>query len=105
MNSNPYPNGRWTSPASLTRVATERGRAVATPAARPSCLDISPRKWLRAPVSPYLLAGTLHELFWGAPDSETVSEARARIERVIERATEHSQFFPPQEADYVSPAC
>ncbi len=105
MNPNPYPNGRWTSPATVTPAAAEAGRAMASPAARPSCLDISPRKWLRAPVAPDMMAGTLRELFWGAPDSDIVSDARARIERVIERAMEHSQFFQPQEAAYVSPAC
>ena len=105
MNPNPYPNGRWTSPATVAPGAADAGRSVATPAARRSCLDISPRKWLRAPVAPDLLAGALHELFWGAPDSDIVSEARARIECVIERAMEHSQFLQPQEAAYVNPAC
>src|SRR6266498_5802554 len=115
MNPNPYPNGRWTSPAAIApgaanngddgsrgrsphRMSTalgaaDAGRSIATPPTRRSCLDISPRKWLRAPVAPELLAGTLHELFWGAPDSDVMSEARARIERVIERAMEHSQFL------------
>ena len=105
MNPNPYPNGRWTSPATVAPGAAGAGRAVAPPAARPSCLDISPRKWLRAPVAPDLLAGTLHELFWGAPDSEIVTDARARIERVIQRALEETQFFQRQEAAYVSPVC
>jgi len=105
MNTNPYPNGRWTSPTSATPAAAEARRSRAIPAARRSCLDISPRKWLRAPVAPDLLASTLHELFWGAPDSDMVSEARVRIERVIERAMEQTDFFRRQEAAYVSPAC
>lgn len=105
MNLNPYPNGRWTGMPSAAPGAANAGRPVAVPAARRSCLDISPRKWLRAPVAPDLLAGALHELFWGAPDSDLVSDARARIERVIERAMEQTQFFQPQEAAYVSPAC
>src|SRR5262245_52603863 len=105
MNPNPYPNGRWTAPSPVPQRVADAGRAMATPTARPSCLDISSRKWLRAPVAPDLLAATLHELFWGAPDTEVMSEARARIELVIERAMGHSQFFQPQEAAYVSPAC
>ena len=105
MNPNPYPNGRWTSPASVAPGAADATRAAATSPARCSCLDISPRKWLHAPVAPDLLAGTLHELFWGAPDTDTVSEARARIEHVIERAVEHPQLLQPQEAAYVSPIC
>jgi hypothetical protein len=105
MNSNPYPNGRWTNPAPAAPADVESRRRGATPVARPSCLDISPRKWLRAPVAPDMLASTLHELFWGAPDSDMVSEARARIERVIERAMEQTDFFQRQEAAYVSPAC
>ena len=104
MNPNPYPNGRWTSPAPAVPATVSRGSG-ATPVARPSCLDISPRKWLRAPVAPDMLASTLHELFWGAPDSDMVSEARARIERVIERAMEQTDFFKRQEVTYVSPAC
>ena len=105
MNTNPYPNGRWTSPASATPAAVDTRRSGAIPATRPSCLDISPRKWLRAPASPDLLASALHELFWGAPDSDIVTEARVRIERVIERAMEQTDFFRRQEVAYVSPAC
>ena len=99
MNPNPYPNGRWTSPTPAAPHATL--------AARPSCLDISPGKWLRAPVSPDMLASTLHELFWGAPDSDIATEARARIERVIEQAAEQPQLFQTQaqEAAYVRQAC
>jgi hypothetical protein len=127
MNTNPYPNGRWTSPSPIAPDATnngcdgsrgrsphqvpaarggaDAGRAIVTSAARPSCLDISPRKWLRAPVAPDMLASALHELFWGTPDSDMVSEARARIERVIQRAMEQTDFFRRQEAAHASPAC
>lgn len=104
MNPNPYPNGRWTPPASTAHGAGETRQTVAMPAARRSCLDISPRKWLRAPVAPDMLASALHELFWGAPDSDMVSEARARIEHVLQRAMEQTDFFRRQEAAYVSPA-
>ena len=104
MNPNPYPNGRWTSPAAKAPAAADTRPSRAIPAARRSCLDISPRKWLRAPVAPDMLASTLHELFWGAPDSGMVSEAQARIERVIQRAMEQTDFFRRQEAANVSPA-
>jgi hypothetical protein len=119
MNPNPYPNGRWTSATAIAPGAADdgydgsRGRSPhrmstvigGVDVGRRSCLDISPRKWLRAPVAPDLLAGTLHELFWGAPDSDIVSEARARIEVVIQRAMEQTDFIQRQEAAYVSPAC
>jgi hypothetical protein len=65
----------------------------ATQAASHSCLDSSPRKWLRAPVAPNVLAGRLRHLFWGPPDASIVSEARARIERVVEQAMEQPQFL------------
>src|SRR5262245_53456259 len=111
MNPNPYPNGRWTSTTPTTAlVASDSQRSSgATAVVRPSCLDSSPSKWLHAPVAPDMLASTLHELFWGAPDSDIATEARARIERVIEQAAEQPQFFPAQaqaqEAAYVRPAC
>lgn len=104
MNTNPYPNGRWTLSASTPPAAAPR-HSNANPVARRSCLDISPRKWLRAPAAPDMMAGTLHELFWGAPDSDLVSEARARIDHVIQRAMEQTDFFRRQEVAYVSPAC
>jgi|GEM_PF-3769445 len=108
MNPNPYPNGRWTSTVHTAALAgSDAQPSGATVVARPSCLDSSPSQWLHAPVAPDMQASTLHELFWGAPDSDIATEARARIERVIEQAAELPQCFQAQaqEAAYVRPAC
>ena len=93
MNPNPYPNGHSTQPASPEHGTPDACDSAATPAARNSCLDFSPRKWLREPVAPNVLAGTLRKLFWGTHDADVLSEARARIQRVVDQAIERSEPF------------
>jgi hypothetical protein len=95
MKPNPYPNSRWTNPASPEHGAPDTCESAATPVARNSCLDFSPRKWLRAPVAPNVMAGTLRNLFWGTHDANIISDARARIQRVVDQAMERSEPFNP----------
>jgi hypothetical protein len=93
MNPNPSPDARWTTPVSPASDTANTCASGAIAAARRSCLDLSPRKWLRMPIAPKVLAVSLHELFWGTPDADFMSESRARIERLIDQAMEQSQLF------------
>jgi hypothetical protein len=67
MNTNPYPQGRWT-------------QLVANAASKKS------RNRLMSESVSSLVEAPLRELFWGLPESRLLDEAKQRIENVVNAA-------------------
>ena len=67
MNTNPYPQGRWT-------------QLVASAASKKS------RNRLMSESVSSLVEAPLRELFWGLPESRLLDEAKQRIENVVNAA-------------------
>jgi hypothetical protein len=67
MNTNPYPQGRWTETSTVTAAKQAGGREpvfISSPAPNP----------LKTP---------LRELFWSIPESRLLDEARHRIDSIL----------------------
>jgi len=67
MNTNPYPQGRWT-------------QLVANAASKKT------RNRLMSESVSSLVEAPLRELFWGLPESRLLDEAKQRIENVVNAA-------------------